>query len=101
MKRIISTALAFALIASALALGVFAGNGVNPAGGCREEVTIRRTYPEYVVKDGVIGEHEYEKLEIDAGPETTDLQLNWDSADASLGAVPSANAEAYLGPVEY
>ena len=53
-------------------------DAINMAGGCKMEVTIKKTLPEYVKKDGVIGEGEYQEIPINRDPETTDVLLSWD-----------------------
>lgn len=81
MKRIFSAVICLALLC-AMALSVNA-DAVNMAGGCKMEVTIKKTLPEYVKKDGIIGEGEYQEIAINRDPETTDVLLSWNSWSGS------------------
>ncbi len=73
MKKIISVLLALILMTSLSVM--VSSRAYNPSGNCPYEFTIRQADPSDVIKDGVIGENEYTKLDVSNDPETTGLVL--------------------------
>ncbi len=82
-KKIMAALTAALLIASLLALQVSAG-AMNPADGCKTEVTVKKAAPGAVVHDGVISEGEYEEIEVSRDSDTTDLLLSWNGSGNML-----------------
>ncbi|MCQ2456646.1 MAG: S-layer homology domain-containing protein [Clostridia bacterium] len=83
MKKCVSAVLAAVMILSAAVVGVGAESH-NPSGGLKTDVVILKASPECVVKDGVIGENEYERLNIVKDPDRTDLLFSWNGSSDRL-----------------
>ncbi len=79
MKKIISFILIISMI-SVFALGTLA-QSYNPSTNCDVTFVVKKTDPANVVKDGVIGEGEYEKIEVDLDPDETSLALLFGNAE--------------------
>ncbi len=83
MKKIISAIIAAVMFTCVIALPSSAGcyipngTGWDPA----DTVTVRRADPGEVVKDGYIGDGEYDRLEFDRYEDTTPLVLPYASSD--------------------
>ncbi len=75
MKRIISLLLLVAMTA-ALAVSA-AAMSYKPTGECTITFDVKQADPANVVKDGVIGTNEYEKLDISNDPNTTNLCMTF------------------------
>lgn len=82
-KKVLAVLLAAVIVASLMAVHTFAA-AFNPAGGCKTEVTVKRAAPGAVVHDGFISPGEYNEIEINRNPDTTDLLMSWDGAGALL-----------------
>ena len=82
-KKVLAVLLATVIVASLMAVHTFAA-AFNPAGGCKTEVTVKRAAPGAVVHDGFISPGEYNEIEINRNPDTTDLLMSWDGAGALL-----------------
>ena len=82
MKKLLAVMLTVAMLTAMFVMPASA-KAVNLGGGCKTTVTIKQTYPEYVVKDGVIDTvNEYEKVDLnlnldEANGELSDLLLGW------------------------
>ena len=96
MKKLIAILLLGMLTLSLLAVGASAqsinSNGYTPAG---TTATVKRADPANVVKDGVIGDGEYEKLAIDTNEDTTFLHMAFGTGEML------AYAEDLLASMEY
>ncbi|MCQ2456840.1 MAG: S-layer homology domain-containing protein [Clostridia bacterium] len=77
MKKIFAILLMAAMILSMIVIPASAECQGN---GCATVATVKKTDPKYVIKDGVIGEHEYERVPLNLDPETTDLMMSWHSS---------------------
>ncbi|MBR6290675.1 MAG: hypothetical protein IKR53_04450 [Clostridia bacterium] len=82
-KKVLAVLLATVIVASLMAVHTYAA-AFNPAGGCKTEVTVKRAAPGAVVHDGIISPGEYNEIEINRNPETTDLLMSWEGAGALL-----------------
>ena len=82
-KKGFAVVLSVLIVASLMAVHTFAA-AFNPAGGCKTEVTVKRAAPGAVVHDGIISPGEYNEIEINRNPETTDLLMSWEGAGALL-----------------
>ncbi|MBQ6676434.1 MAG: S-layer homology domain-containing protein [Clostridia bacterium] len=83
MKKIISACIAAIMIVCTVALPSAAGCYIPNGTGWDPDdiVTVRRADPGKVVKDGLIGEEEYDRLEFDRFEETTPLVFPYVSSD--------------------
>ncbi len=84
MKKIISTVIAAVMLACAVALPSSAAACYTPTGTGWDPddiVTVRRADPDKIVKDGQIGEDEYDRLEVDLNEATTPLMFPFVSGD--------------------
>ncbi len=84
MKRIISAVVAAVILACSVALPSSAAACYTPTGvgwDPDNTVTVRRADPGKVVKDGIIGEGEYDRLTVDLNEETTPLIMPFVSGD--------------------
>ncbi len=93
MKKLIGTVLVLTMLLT-LSTGIFA-QSYNPHGNCDITFTIRRADPAYVIKDGIIGEGEYDRIDISTNPADTGLSLIFGSSDKR------DEAEAMLQTMEY
>ncbi|MBQ7475707.1 MAG: hypothetical protein IJS78_07315 [Clostridia bacterium] len=82
-KKITAFVIVALLIASLAAVQAFAG-AMNPADGCKTEVTLKKAAAGAVVHDGFISEGEYEEIEINRDSDTTDMLLSWDGSGNML-----------------
>jgi hypothetical protein len=73
MRKILSMILCVVMLMS-LAL-VANADAINMADGLKTEVTVKKANPDAVKKDGVIGAGEYEEVEVNRDPESSDLLL--------------------------
>ncbi len=84
MKKIITLVMALLMTASLLAVGVGA-ESYSPVGGWAESeqgpVTVKKADPADVVKDGVIGEYEYEKIEFDLTEDSSPLHVMYKTSE--------------------
>ncbi len=85
MKKILSVVLACCMIGALMSVAAFAGT-FNQGGNCFLEVTLKKADPSAVVKDGVIGEGEYERYVLDTDPESPDCNLNLNFGQENPGA---------------
>ena len=86
MIRKIAAILITCVMLAALAVSAFAG-AMNPADGCKTEVTLKKAASGAVVHDGIISDGEYNEIEINRDSDTTDLLLSWNgSGDLLLKA---------------
>ncbi len=76
MKRLAAIAASLMVAVSMLCLPAVA-QGYKPSGnrGCRIKFDVPKVDSGAVVKDGLIGDGEYRRIELDTDPETTDLYL--------------------------
>ena len=95
MKKTLSIIIAAAFILSMCVIAVSA-QSYNPAGGCDISVIIKKADPANVVKDGVIGDGEYEKFDADLSADTSNLDLVFGANTAMYDL-----AEQMLGTMEY
>ncbi len=83
-------------MSSFLAVTAFAASfNPSPSGVCELEVTLKKADPDDVVKDGVIGQYEYERYDVDLDPSSTYLDMGFGSS-----AVYD-QSEAMLSTMEY
>ncbi len=95
MKKIIALVLSVIMLTS---LAVCASaRSYNPKGHCEIELDILRTDPSYVIKDGVIGEYEYQKADVDTDPASTSLDIAFGNNNPAM-YLPS---EAMCRTMEY
>ena len=93
MKKVLALILFLAMTVSLCAVPAL-GNSFRPGEG-PVTVTVRKTDPSYVVKDGVIGYGEYDRLEIDLEEDSTPLNICfWTGDDIE-------DAEAMMKTMEY
>ena len=83
MKKILSACIAAVMLLSVIALPSAAGCYIPNGTGWDPDdtVTVRRAAPGKVVKDGMIGDGEYDRLEFDRYEDTTPLVLPYVSSD--------------------
>ena len=93
-KKITAIVIAVMLGVSLLALNVLAG-AMNPADGCQTSFTVKKASVP-VSHDGVISQGEYEEIEINRDPDTTDMLLTWDGSAQMVEF-----ASDFLGNVHY
>ncbi len=96
MKKLTAIIVLGLMILSVVAAGVSA-QSINPSGSIPTgtTATVKRADPANVVKDGVIGDGEYEKLAIDTNEETSILHMVFATGDML------EKSEAMLGTMEY
>ena len=88
MKKILTALLALLMLASVCVIGANA-QSYSPLGGWKEahetaeeaKITVKKADPADVIKDGVIGENEYEKLDIDQTEDNTPLNIMYITND--------------------
>ncbi len=95
MKKILSSIISVVFVLSMTA-AVVSAQSYNPNGGCDITVTLKKADPANVVKDGIIGEGEYEKFDADLSPDSTNLTLVFGN-----NAAMYTPAEEMLGTMEY
>ena len=95
MKKLLSMIIAVLIVVSMTAI-VVSAQSYNPNGGCDIEFTVKKANPDAVVKDGIIGEGEYEKFDADLSPDATNLTLVFGN-----NAAMYTPAEEMLGTMEY
>ena len=80
MKKILCLAISFLLLSSVFTVAVSASS-INPAGNCNIEFTVKKADPSNVIKDGVIGELEYEKCDVTLNDTRTPLLIIYGSGN--------------------
>ena len=95
MKKVLSIIIAVVFVVSMTAIAVSA-QSYNPNGSCDIEFTVKKADPANVIKDGIIGEGEYEKLDVDLDIDTSSLTLVFGE-----NQVMYTNAEEMLATMEY
>ncbi len=75
MKKLSVIIMAVIMVASALVMSVSAAQTYNPNEHCDIEFMLKKADPANVIKDGIIGEYEYERLALDVGIDTTSLNM--------------------------
>ena len=95
MKKILSIVIAVVFVLSMTAVAVSA-QAYNPNGICEVKFDVKHADPANVVKDGVIGDGEYEKLNVDVDPNSSSLTLVFGN-----NAAMYTNAEEMMSTMEY
>ena len=95
MKKILSIIIAVVFVLSMTAIAVSA-QSYNPNGVCDIKFTAKHADPANVIKDGIIGENEYERYYPDLNPDTSSLNLVFGANSAMY-----AYAEEMLATMEY
>ena len=95
MKKFLSIIIAVVFIVSMSAIAVSA-QSYNPNGVCDIKFTAKHADPANVIKDGIIGENEYEKLDVNLDPDSASLTLVFGN-----NAAMYTSAEEMLGTMEY
>ena len=95
MKKLLSIIIAVVFVASMCAVAISA-QSYNPGGHCEIEFKVKKADPANVIKDGCVGENEYEKLDVDLNPEETQCILVYGSNTAMYTC-----AEEMLATMEY
>ena len=75
MKKLTVLIMTVIMIASALVMSVSAAQTYNPNEHCDIEFMLKKADPANVIKDGIVGENEYERLALDVGIDTTSLNM--------------------------
>ncbi len=76
MKKIISIVIIAVMLVASLAITASADT-YNPGLHCDTVIYLKKADPANVIKDGIIGDGEYERLEIDTDLETSTLNINF------------------------
>ena len=95
MKKFISIIMAVAFVVSMTVIAASA-QSYNPNGICEIKFEVKHADPANVIKDGIIGEGEYERYYADLDPDTSSLTLVFGDNSAMY-----ANAEEMLSTMEY
>ena len=83
MKKVLSIICAVVLIVTAMCV-VVGAKSFKPSGnsGCNIKFEVPKANPAAVVKDGIIGNGEYKKIEVNTNKDSTDLSLVYEDANA-------------------